>query len=406
MRILLVAETYPPVARGGAGISAREMAIDLAKYHDVCVLTPSFGHTHGFQSDEGVHIYKYRNRFVSQGSIIQQKLMFFREMTKNLSKLTKFFEPDIIHAQDLYSTPSVAAVSHAYGISGVSHVRDHRFECFTSLLACPSHHDATILEFAKCVQKPFHSILYPYAKMVTRTVRKALVKCGRAFAVSDYVKREVLRCVQLDVKTAYISFDAERLKRIRPIGLPITAGKIACLHLGGLERYKGVFELLSGFISVRNKFPNLLLLIAGGGSGYTAVREFVTTNGLTRRVVLLGPLSHEATISLIKGVDFVIVPSILPEAGSRSTVEALACGKPVLGSSRGALPELIGEAGIIFEPRAASIGNAFEKLLDNRSTIENLSLLARRRSTIFSSDKITRKILDAYREWIRASRLE
>ena len=48
MRILFVAETFPPGSTGGAAISAQELAAELGRQNDVCVFTPSYNQMSGF----------------------------------------------------------------------------------------------------------------------------------------------------------------------------------------------------------------------------------------------------------------------------------------------------------------------------------------------------------------------
>ena len=322
-------------------------------------------------------------------------------MRKNLSRFVKGFRPEVLHAQNLYSVPAVANVARMHGILGVAHVRDHRFECFTSRVACQSHHDANIREFSRCVGKPLHAALYPYAKMVTKTIRGGLKSCGRGFAISEYIRREVLRDLPLDIRTSYIGVDLAAYKKI-PLIRYCAKSKTVGIYLGGFSKEKGIFELLNGFKEASKRVKDLMLLVAGNGKERGVALEFVRKEHLQDKVILLGALSHESTISAIKGTDFVLVPSILPEAASRSTIESLVCGKPILGSNRGAIPELVGNAGMTFAPSAANIEKSILTLVSNAGTMRDMKWAALKRSEMFSIRKNAKQILQAYHIWLDA----
>ena len=71
---------------------------------------------------------------------------------------------------------------------------------------------------------------------------------------------------------------------------------------------------------------------------------------------MLPPVSYEQMPSLLKALDVLVLPSvtILPlhrEQFGRVLVEAMAAGVPVVGSSSGAIPEVIGDAGLVVPER-------------------------------------------------------
>ena len=404
MRILLVDELFPPVHCGGAEIAARDIAAEIGRNHEVVVFTPSYGHAVGTEDAGNFQILRYRNRFTPIGSLLQQKLLFATEMTKNLAGFARVFRPEVIHAQNALSALSVARVAEMHRIVGIVHVRDHRFECFTSRVACRSRRDATLLDFARCVENPFQAIAFPYARLITKLIRRALAKCGRAFAVSNYLRSELMRNVTIDVRACYDGIDVERIRRIEPareVRGRSCEPDSTIVYAGGLHKFKGILELLDGLRMVRRKMPQISLLVAGDGPHKKAVQKLIEAGNLRANVSVLGRLPHDDLISTIKASGAVIVPSLLPEAGSRVIMEALACSRPVLASDRGANPEMIGPAGLTFPPDAGNIACAILSLLSNREKLQELSHLAARRSLRFSINTTCSHIVQSYKEWLR-----
>lgn len=388
---------------GGAAISTQEMASEIGRKNEVVVFTPSYGHAGEAEPNDVFRVVRYPNRFVPSGSIIQQKTFFFSEMTKHLSAFVREFKPDIIHAQGLLSAPAVAKVSEIHNIQGVAHVRDHRFECFTSRVKCSSHRDATILEFAQCIGKPMYSILYPYAKLVTRSIRHAVEYCGKAFTVSNYLRDELLRTVSLDVRMTYIGIDLAKARKIPAAnhiaGVDFNSKKII-VYDGGFNPDKGIYELLEGFRLACPEVKNMVLLIAGKGPCPAKIHDYLHLNELKERVRLIGNVPHDQMVGIVKGSTLTIVPSQLPEAGSRSAVEALACGKPVLGSNTGCLPEIIGDAGTVFQPTARNIAQNLIRVLGDDDILCRLSKHARAKSNLFDINESNAIVSRAYREWL------
>jgi glycosyltransferase involved in cell wall biosynthesis len=403
LKVVYVSEDFPPVSSGGAGVSTQEMATEIGRHNDVVVFTPSYGETEGMTPAENFRIFRYHNRFVPTGSPIQQKTLFFLEMTKHLSAFVREFAPDIVHAQNLMSAPAVAKISESNSLVGIVHARDHRFECFTSRLACLSHTDATFPDFVRCMGNPWQSLVFPYAKFVTRNIRMALKKCGRAFAVSNYLRAELLRRVSLDVRTSYIGVDLARIDKLKPMkeirGRALESDKIV-VYNGGFYEHKGIFELLEGFRKVRTKFSDALLIIGGKGPKQRAAAQMVKSFSLERNVLFLGSVPHEEMLSVVKAGTFVIVPSLLPEAGSRSAVEALACRRPVLGSNKGCIPEVVGNAGVTFEPDAFNISRAIVSMLGNGQKLQELGEAARAKRRIFDAKRTNMEIVATYNEWL------
>ncbi len=118
-------------------------------------------------------------------------------------------------------------------------------------------------------------------------------------------------------------------------------------YIGQLTPAKGIESLIEAFLTA--DLPGAELWIAGSGKQDYEQR----LHGLTRdeRVRFLGRVAPRAFYPL---VDAVIVPSLWNEPLGMVVAEALAFGKPVIGSRRGGIPEMIchGENGLLFEPDA------------------------------------------------------
>lgn len=115
--------------------------------------------------------------------------------------------------------------------------------------------------------------------------------------------------------------------------------------IGRLDPTKGIEQLIEAFLAA--DLHNAELWIAGSGKQH--VEERMHSKTRDPRVRFLG---HVAPREFYPQVDAVVVPSLYNEPLGLVVVEALAFGKPVIGSRRGGIPEMIshGENGLLFEP--------------------------------------------------------
>lgn len=128
--------------------------------------------------------------------------------------------------------------------------------------------------------------------------------------------------------------------------------------VGGMNRHKNLLGLLEAMPDVIAERPEVQLAIVGDTSGkgfwdnVPELMRFVETHPpLDRHVHFTGYISDAELVGLLSGAAALVLPSLW-EGFGLPAVEAMSCGVPVLASRRSSLPEVVGEAGLFFEPES------------------------------------------------------
>ncbi len=135
-------------------------------------------------------------------------------------------------------------------------------------------------------------------------------------------------------------------------------------YAGRLAAHKGVDVLVRAVLAD----PGLTLRIAGAGPQKAELQA--TASASSGRIELVGSLDGAALVEFYRSLDVLAVPSLdtpgWREQFGRVAVEAMACGVPVVASDSGALPDVVGDAGLLVPPGDAhALGVALRRVVDD-----------------------------------------
>jgi glycosyltransferase involved in cell wall biosynthesis len=150
----------------------------------------------------------------------------------------------------------------------------------------------------------------------------------------------------------------------------IAADEAILLYVGGISPHKNLTALIRSLRRLADRGVTGWRLVMTGEvkldsfySAHKEVRSEIRRCGLEERAIFTGYIDDQALASLYSAARMLILPS-LDEGFGLPAAEAMACGAPVAASDRGALPEVVGDAGLLFDPSDESaMAAAIERLL-------------------------------------------
>jgi glycosyltransferase involved in cell wall biosynthesis len=172
-------------------------------------------------------------------------------------------------------------------------------------------------------------------------------------------------------------------------------------YIGRLVNEKGV-DLLIDALSLLD--PNVKLRILGEGPARLSLESQVQRKGLVERVHFLPPVQPTQVVQEMHRIDTLVLPSrstcVWKEQFGRVLTEAMACRIPVVGSNSGAIPEVIGDGGLVFpEGDVHALANCLRQLESSIAMRQELAERGHARVMQFYSQKrIAQKTLEYYQK--------
>ncbi|MGZ3420728.1 MAG: glycosyltransferase family 4 protein [Polyangiales bacterium] len=159
-----------------------------------------------------------------------------------------------------------------------------------------------------------------------------------------------------------------------------------CLMVARLHEEKGHRFLFDAVQRIRAELGPIDVLLAGEGPHRREIEEAIAARDLGDSVRILG--RRNDIPELISLADLVVLPS-LAESFGFAILEALAMGKPVVGSTTGGIPEVVGDAGLLVPPAdAPALAEAMLGILRDRERAHAMAERGRARLDVFSVEKM------------------
>ncbi len=216
-----------------------------------------------------------------------------------------------------------------------------------------------------------------YARLVKR------VHCF--FACSEFNASQIEEYCGIRPAVMPNGVDTELFRPLSPDeemkgALKIADDDIVVITVSRLVGLKGTAYAIRAVDKVMRKGYRLKFLIIGEGQERDNLQELIETMRLEKHVVLLGNIPNSALPRYYSLARIAVFPSIGQEAFGISLAEAMACGVPSVSTTVGAVPEVMGDAGLLVLPRDDdALANAMERIISDDALRKQFSVRARKR---------------------------
>jgi 1,2-diacylglycerol 3-alpha-glucosyltransferase len=333
---MIASSTYAP-AKNGQAVFTTNLAEGLARRgHKVMVVVDSYHNQESLSLNNSVEVAELRSISVN---IFHSAVHFSAFPGAEVRRLIKTFQPEIVHIQDHF--PVCRAAIHAARKHGVKIVGSNHF--------IPEN-AAPYIPLLSKVKPVFNWVLWKWMLDAYKHVDviSAQSKAAASLIQEQGLKKPILPIsCGLDLQFFHPDPDVNRSEFRQRYGIDLQ--KKAFLFLGRIDGEKRIDLLLRSMQQLSR--ADIQMVIAGKGRAEASLHRLAAGLQSVHKVLFTGFVPAEDIPGLMNCVDVFVMPSEA-ELLSISTLEAMACGLPVLLADALALPELvrIGENGYIFKP--------------------------------------------------------
>ena len=322
-----------------------------------------------FSIEDNLKTYRYKDF-----NYLPKNPLMFRSFNKRMDKLYKEIvekegKIDIIHAHSaLWGGISAQYISNKYNIP----------------LVLTEH---SSLKYARYVKESYKKYIY-----------KAYDKADALIAVGNGLKSEMKNYTNNDIKVIHNMVDLKKfnldIKLSEKNNSEDTFNMFSCAFL---EEGKGMENLIEAFY-LAFKSKDAILRIGGDGSLREKLEGMIKELGMENQIFLLGALSREDVAKEMKNCKCFALASEHETFGV-VYIEALACGKPVIGTYNGGADDIIKDYnGIIIEKKdVEKLKDALVKMKNEYKTYDKNEI---REKTIlsYSENVLVEKLKGVYKE--------
>ena len=178
-----------------------------------------------------------------------------------------------------------------------------------------------------------------------------LRRAAALIAVSEHTRRELISFLGVPAERVHVVPEGVDCDAFRPVTRRLLEAPYL-LYVGSEQPRKNLRTLFDAFMRIRAAVPDLKLVKVGAPGGPEApFRErtlaHACATGALPHIVFADRVSHEELLAWYSGALCLVQPSH-HEGFGLPPLEAMACGCPVVVSTGGALPEVAGDAGLVY----------------------------------------------------------
>jgi glycosyltransferase involved in cell wall biosynthesis len=335
---------------------------------------------------------------------VMERVLFSHESITNINRLIKDTRPDIAHIHCIghEMSPSILFAIKRAGIPIVQTLHDYSLLCPNTNFVSHGNicekckiHRYFFCTLRKCKRGSFTASLLACIELSLHRMIKIYENNVNVFISPSQFLRN--KYIEYGIHSPIINIpNFIDINRFQACYEPSDY----FVYFGRLNIIKGIRTLIEAMKYVKSSN----LYVIGEGELREPLQEFTRQN-IISNVAFLGYLSTDDLIPIIRNAAFTVVPSEWYENYPMSILESFSCGKPVIASNLGAIPEIIkdGQNGLLFESGdSLQLANKIKYLLENPQELITMGHCARQQvETINNPLRHYHQIMDVYQQVLK-----
>jgi glycosyltransferase involved in cell wall biosynthesis len=409
MRVLMLAQFYPPLI-GGEERFVRDLSVQLAaRGHDVSVVTLQQAGLPAFETDQGVRIYRVGgtlqrvSRFFSDTSRRHAAPLPDPELMAHLRRVIRLERPEIVHGHN-WMVHAFLPLKRWSKARLVMSLHDYSLVCAKKKLiyrdsACSGPGPLKCLECSVdhygLLKGPLTALGNWAMSAAERAMVDIFLPVSQAVAESNGLTDHAL---PYRIVTPFVPDEIAALPDADEAFLNRLPQEPFLLFVGAFGRYKGVDVLLQAHAALDDPPPLVII-------GYQTSEHPVQTTDLAANVTVILDAPRAHVMAACRRSLLCLVPSVWAEPFGIVALEAMACGRAVIASEIGGLRDIVqdGVTGLLVPPGdVAALSLALQRLIQTPGERERMGAAGRQRLREFLASTVTPRYENVYRDLLAA----
>lgn len=249
-----------------------------------------------------------------------------------------------------------------------------------------------------------------FKKLFTGYSIKAMAKADKIITISEKTKEDLIKYTKIPdekIKTIYLGVDSKFQvltdETIQKLKKEYSLPPNFILYLGSEQSRKNFIFLIKSFYYLKKRYNLKIKLVKVGRPQIDKKQrqktfELIKKLNLTNDIIFIDYIPEKDLTTLYNAANLFVYPSLY-EGFGLPPLEAMACGTPVITSNTSSLPEVVGNAGIMIDPKnIQELTDAMYNVLKNPELEKELSKKGLKRAKMFSWEKTAKETLKVYEE--------
>ncbi len=400
----MLTQFYPPYI-GGEERHVRNLSLRLTERgHSVAVATLGNSELPDFAEEDGVRVYRMHGSMQRFASLFSESSRRHAppfpdpELTLALRKIVQQERPEVVHAHNwlVHSYLPLKAMSAA---PLVLTVHDHSIVCPKKKLIYGENlcTGPETRKCAGCAGRHYGPLKGFSVLGMHRTTTALELPMIDLFVPVSRATGEDNNLFDGKLPVEVIpNFVADDIGNVDPTPHELLAqlpDQPFIMFAGAFGRYKGLDVLIDAYRSLENTVPLVII-------GYYTPEYPIRTKDFPPNVYVLRDWPHNAVMQAWQRCLFGVVPSTWSEPCPTVAMEAMACGRALIGTNLGGITDLIddGVSGLLVPPdNVQALAQAMRTLIDDRQRCAQMGEAGKAKVVNFQSQTVLDRIENAYR---------